>query len=395
MGGPAVADRTALGAWQRIVDAALREKALAVVIAGDVFDSLEGYYACRQGFAAGLKRLATQGLPVMAVAGNHDWNTLPAFADAFPESGLRLLGRGGAWEEARVGEITYAGWSFPGEKAAAPPLASFSVQVGLLHCDLDDPKSSYAPVSEGGLELGRPGWAESWVLGHIHKPRASERICYPGSPQALDFGPGERGIHGFAWLNLERGKGRFGPTVPVSTVLFAEERVEPEEGEPLEAALDRTCARLKEDQPFLASVQLRARVVLDPAAVEPNRDPEMALNAADCIHVVEVSRRVALDLEAESQQSDGRGEAARLLLGVRAELGQNTPVPVQEDWRESARDLAERGARKAASLFTESLEPFVGQIESAVPRPRPGEARGQALQALEQALSGFLARSAP
>jgi DNA repair exonuclease SbcCD nuclease subunit len=71
--------------------------------------------------------------------------------------------------------------------------------VALLHADLDNLASRYAPVALAEI-LRLP--VNACLLGHIHRPqwRAAEHgpaVLYPGSPQALD--PGETGPHG-PWI---------------------------------------------------------------------------------------------------------------------------------------------------------------------------------------------------
>jgi DNA repair exonuclease SbcCD nuclease subunit len=80
------------------------------------------------------------------------------------------------------------------------PPAADGVTIGLLHADVDQTQSRYAPVPLADLQARR---LLLWLLGHVHRANqydntpGSPAVLYPGSPQALD--PGEPGPHG-PWL---------------------------------------------------------------------------------------------------------------------------------------------------------------------------------------------------
>jgi hypothetical protein len=74
--------------------------------------------------------------------------------------------------------------------------------LGLLHCDVDEKESAYAPVALS--DLVRSG-VDAWLLGHIHKPRVLHEtrpmVRYTGSLHALD--PTETGKHGPVLLEYD------------------------------------------------------------------------------------------------------------------------------------------------------------------------------------------------
>jgi DNA repair exonuclease SbcCD nuclease subunit len=74
--------------------------------------------------------------------------------------------------------------------------------VGLLHGDLYDKKSQYAPLDMSGFPAKE---IQAWVIGHIHKPdllqSVNPMIFYPGSPQALSSK--EPGAHGASLLTID------------------------------------------------------------------------------------------------------------------------------------------------------------------------------------------------
>ncbi len=195
-------------AWLRTVEEALAVPADAVVLAGDVVESLEDRWEAFHHLEEGVRRLVAAGVPVLGVAGNHDVVALPRLAAHLPD--FRLVGRDGLWEVVTVGTDGVQPWrlvgrSFPRGMASGNPMASWQSPdpsgpplLGVLHCDLDaDPgRSSYAPVARAELErTGLP-----WFLGHVHAPgdlAAPPHIGYLGSVSPLDRT--ETGAHG-PWL---------------------------------------------------------------------------------------------------------------------------------------------------------------------------------------------------
>lgn len=201
-------DRLSVGyVWQRTVDLAIDGDYDAVALTGDVVDDDSGFHEAVGQLQRGIRALGRAGIPVFAVAGNHDHDVLPEVVDIVGDDGdFRLLGAGGEWTDAVVEidgrpALRLVGWSFPETHVRRSPMASLKKPegdlptVGLLHTELDRPDSDYAPVTTGELESSG---IDVWLLGHIHLPErvegASAAILYPGSLQPLD--PGEAGPRG-------------------------------------------------------------------------------------------------------------------------------------------------------------------------------------------------------
>lgn len=199
--------------FERLIDCAIREQVDAVAISGDLIDKGNRFFEASAPLENGLARLAERGIETVAVAGNHDYDALPRFADAVRPERFHLLGRGGTWESVTLQRdgrpwARFDGWSFPAEHVHENPLHSYTPAaasvpvIGLLHADFEIPESAYAPVSRADLDTAH---VSCWLLGHIHRPgivkESAPLAFYPGSPQGLDAG--EPGAHGPWLLDLD------------------------------------------------------------------------------------------------------------------------------------------------------------------------------------------------
>ena len=176
-------------AWRRCVATAIEHEVDGVVMSGDVVERSRDLLVAYGDLKQGIDQLAQAGIPVLAVAGNHDTLVLPRLAAEIDQ--LELLGAGGRWETRSIGTLQILGWSFPHSHVSRSPLEDLpslddpSRTIGLLHCDRDQMDSPYAPVSR--RELDDAGLA-AWLLGHIHQPDRLEGprpSGYLGSVSAL------------------------------------------------------------------------------------------------------------------------------------------------------------------------------------------------------------------
>lgn len=205
------AELSAAEAWKRTVREALRREVCAVLLAGDVVDSDDGFLSAYAPLAEGVRDLIRGGIRVIAVAGNHDTEVLPRLAQEI--DGLRLLGAKGTWDNAVIEAngspvARVVGWSFPKRLVHQDPLESLPADyvagrfedgarvpvIGLVHGDLDATGGAYAPLSRQRLEATN---YSGWLLGHVHKPHdlTGERpLGYLGCLSGND--PGESGVRG-------------------------------------------------------------------------------------------------------------------------------------------------------------------------------------------------------
>lgn len=210
---PAGLDAGRLGphvAWELTVDAAIRDSVHAVVLAGDVVEKENDFFEGYRYLQGGVKRLAQAGIAVLGVVGNHDASILPRLAKEIEH--FDLLGENASWEKREItggGELlTLWGWSMPAGTFTSSPLAGVKLErgpglnLGVMHCDLDQSGSRYAPLSRRELESTD---LDGWLLGHIHRPdplAVPRPVGYLGS--IMGFDPGEPGLHG-PWLVTAEG----------------------------------------------------------------------------------------------------------------------------------------------------------------------------------------------
>jgi len=304
---------TSLGAFNRIVDLAISENADGVLIAGDLFDSSDAQFYARRQVAAGLERLKAKQISVIAVAGNHDYDAMPTFVHAYP--GLIDLFGSSAWEEREVAGLRIVGRSF-GAPSSRTLIDQYDrtgdgrLTIGLLHADVDT-LSSYNPTPLNSL-AGRG--VQAWVLGHVHSSRhwPDSVVVYPGSPQALDAG--ETGIHGVRWLRVDGAKVSVSDVVPLSTVRFESVQLEIQPDETIDDVIGAYLSKQR-----ISEERFSLRVSLKRLSGAAQTATEGAIAFGQ--HVYEIVDWVDeieenLDLEKEAEQTDARGQAARLLLGL-------------------------------------------------------------------------------
>jgi DNA repair protein SbcD/Mre11 len=206
-------DLSTAAGWSAFVDAAVARRVDAVVLTGDIVDRENRFFEAFGPLLEGIRRLSDARIEVFAVSGNHDFDVFPRLLEQHKTERFHLLGRGGEWERAhliRNGKLLayLDGWSFPAARHTRSPLEAYALPasgetpcIGLMHADLDQTDSPYAPVSSTEL---RAQPVHLWLLGHIHRPHnlpGAPPICYPGSLQAMD--PGEPGAHGALLIEID------------------------------------------------------------------------------------------------------------------------------------------------------------------------------------------------
>ena len=334
---------SASAGWLRLVEAAISEQVHAVVLSGDLIDRENRYFEAFGPLKTGLDRLAEADIVTLAVAGNHDFDTLPRFSQNYPQERFHLLGLGGNWESFILSQngrpqVEFLGWSFPRQHYYENPLDSGPgrssreiPRIGILHGDLDQSHSSYAPLSSGDL-LNLD--VSLWLLGHIHNPTTklagadpSPRILYPGTPQALD--PSESGIHGALIVTMDNANRFDARAIPLSAVHYSDTSIDLSGRNSPGACETEIIARLREQ----ATIAAKENTHLEHLVVRPTLTgitsvghelSRYAENLADELHLTEMGveihvdriinqTRGGVDLQALAQQDDMVGWLSRTL----------------------------------------------------------------------------------
>lgn len=249
------ADRTpeVRAALEQLADMAISERADAVVVAGDVYDSRNPSAAAEDAVYDFFLRTGAAGIPSVVIAGNHD---SPARFDAVSKvlelakvrtvGSFRPAGQGGLVElELEAGHLKVAALPFLSERRMIDAQSLLTKDLGAqrdsyrdvmrklvnnltagfdhrsvnllaMHTTFEGAtlaNSEYAFHSTSSYTVPAsivPDSANYAALGHIHKPQSIEglprnKARYVGSPLQLDFG--EVGDEKFALLvEAEPGK---------------------------------------------------------------------------------------------------------------------------------------------------------------------------------------------
>ena len=380
---------TAASAWDDLVDHAVEAAVDAVLLAGDVVDRENRFFEAYGPLGRGADRLRAAGIPLLAVAGNHDHDTLHQVAVEVAEGHMEVLGRGGRWQRRTLRDASgratlhVDGWSFPASRHAGDPLADYpdhlravgsgeeAPVLGLLHCDRDGTEAHYAPVSGSALAAQS---VSAWVLGHIHVPGIREQ---PGTPPQLYCGSllaldrGERGRHGAWLLDLDPDAGARVRPVALSRVRYDTVEIGldgVDDGDRvkgaaittlrshLEQVVDEGCGPL---EVVVCDVRVTGRTsvhgaVEDALAELPDLDALESEGVRLAVGRVHVETRPALDLEDLARGHDAPALLAGLLLDLDQAEGADS-------------DLLDRATGAAGAILR---RPYYLQL----PEPKEGEA---------------------
>ena len=336
------ADFGPASAWMAAVDLAVRESVDAVLMAGDLVESTQDYFEGLAHLQRGAQKLREHNIRLIVITGNHDVEVLPRLVDELPD--IELLGRNGQWQNTVIdSRLTDAnervrlwGWSFPSRHFHDDPLADFpgrsgaELNLGLLHCDRDQPTSAYAPVTSSGLANAQ---LDAWLLGHIHQPdalTAAKPFGYLGTVSGLDAG--ESGARG-AWLMvIDEGQIAELSHIPIAPLRWDQITIDCTGAEQLPVlegrlteALRELASRLNSERVVPQLLGLRLHLTGETAIASetladlaPNLDT--ALPLPDAPHIqwfVErqvIDLRPAIALETLAQRNDQPGLLAQKLL---------------------------------------------------------------------------------
>ncbi len=161
-------------AFENLVECAIEEKVAFVLLAGDLYDGDWKDYSTGIYLSHQIGRLGQHGIPVYAVAGNHDAaNKMTKALDS--PSNLKILSSSRV-ETVTIDHLAVAihGQSFGTQHVDKNLAAGFGAaekecfNIGLLHTSLDG-REGHAVYAPCALDDLRSKGYQYWALGHVHK----------------------------------------------------------------------------------------------------------------------------------------------------------------------------------------------------------------------------------
>jgi hypothetical protein len=174
------------------------------------------------------------------------------------------------------------------------------------------------------------------------------------SPQAMDFGPGERGEHGAWWVEVEGAKANFGAFEPISTVRYERVSRNLEESQPrsirdlLLEDLTLWATQVKGEKQSVQSVQARVFASLRSDGFNFDSEEREALESRvevagdgrDAFHLLALQTVRKVNPSELIHGGDTVADLAKVLLGAKQLRGDNL-ADVQDEWQDSARKLVD------------------------------------------------------
>jgi DNA repair exonuclease SbcCD nuclease subunit len=195
-------------AFANLIQLAINEKVLFVVLAGDVYNDADQQDKLQGRFRAGLQELGKHKIQVFIIHGNHDplgddtrlRRSLPSNVTVFRKNDPEEFVGAEDGDE----KIMVAGVSFGSKRVPENLAVRFNKlsrrdakwRVGVLHTSLQgvEGHGDYAPCDENDLRNAPVGY---WALGHVHLRSDRNQLepgrwwAYSGNLQGMHFKPSE------------------------------------------------------------------------------------------------------------------------------------------------------------------------------------------------------------
>ncbi len=331
--------------WDQLVETAVSEKVDAVLLAGNVIDRENRQFEPLGPLERGITTLERNGIPVIAVAGNQDFDTLPTVARSVGEDAFDVLSDD-AWDRLAIeglGAIT--GRSASGTTASEPlegelpPPADVLVVPGSLVGDAV-PDGAFLPVRATDIEASDQ---RLWVLGHQREPDlvtlGDNIVIEPGATSPLD--PDETGPHG-AWL-VDTSDPASAQLLALSPVQFEDVDIDVSGTDSPEAIENAIIRALHDTLDRAVREDARGQLICVPCAIHltgttdhHHELPELTRELQETLDIqhqgvvaaitsVTIDTRPDIDLEPLLGRPDPVGELARLLTALDDD-GERTPA---------------------------------------------------------------------
>jgi DNA repair exonuclease SbcCD nuclease subunit len=385
-----------LAALRRLTEAALEREADFVVFAGDLFDSADRSLRAQAALHRAWSRLASAGVQVFAVHGNHDPLGDGRARFVLPE-GVHVFGADGVAEHRpayrRDGKPAAFVYGVSYDRRAVTdnlvpryrPAEGADFHIALLHANVDgDPDhDAYAPCRLG--ELVGTGF-QYWALGHVHSRRVLHEyphVVYPGNPQGRHAG--ETGAKGCYVVDVDASGGVRLTFLPLDEVRWLACRVDIGGVADEERLLGRmeesaaASAASADGRPVMLEVVLEGRGPLH-RRLEARRADELLAALRDRLegmpagdgwiwaHRLTIRTAPELDLDRLAEEDNFAGEAVRLARRLAADpagreaLLSEALEPMMRNPR-LRRLLESRGLASADGLLERAAARLAGMLE--------------------------------
>jgi len=183
--------------FSNIIDLTIKEKADALLIAGDLFDEPNPSKSIVSFVVDELKKLKEKNIPVFIVTGNHDPYKKDSlwFNYVFPSN--VVIFDSNNLESKSIGNLEVYGLAYINN--TKEPLKGFKAEksdkfkIGLIHGSTtnikedDNPEYSYRPITKTQIDSSGLDYV---ALGHFHdllEIKSNVMCFYCGSPEGLNF----------------------------------------------------------------------------------------------------------------------------------------------------------------------------------------------------------------
>jgi DNA repair exonuclease SbcCD nuclease subunit len=330
--------------WSRLVNAALTYEVDAILLAGDVIDRENAQFEPLGALQQGLGLLERKNIPVIAIAGDEDFDSLPRAIDALDSELVTLLDHDRpSFDVGRNGDrVSVIGRSQAGHVDAVDGISTLmqvetsQPTIVMLHGSLTDghaPAGTFQPLRLDDLAASG---TDVWILGAQREPDVvvldSTTVIETGAAFPMD--PTETGVHGATLVELFDDGAVVCELIPLSPVQFEDIDIDLTDLETLEAvegAIVRALYDTLDDATATDAVASLAAVLCPihltgttslhaelPALLD---ELERTIAAQQqgvmaAIQSVEIDTRPEIDIEPLVRRPDPVGELARLLRSL-------------------------------------------------------------------------------
>lgn len=330
--------------WSRLCQAAVTYDVDAILLAGDVIDRENPLFEPAGALQQGLGILERENIPVIAIAGDEDFDALPRAIEMLTSPIITLLGAdrpstdiGHDGDRATIIGLSQQDASGARDTLAhLPDVETTHPTVVMLHASVTDgnaPASTFRPVQIDDLAASR---TNVWVLGAQREPDVlvldETTVIEPGATFPAD--PTETGVHGATIVELFDEGGAVCELIPLSPVQFEDIDIALTGGEDLEGVESAIVRAMYDTLDDALATNTVAALATVPCVVHlagatplhaalPSLLDELSRTLAishqgvtAALHGYEVDTRPQVALEPLLGRPDPVGELARLLAAL-------------------------------------------------------------------------------